>query len=174
MAVCDITKGRSKPCKVHLGGASKLYLFNYLADPFTLVAGEATAMNILLTESFVYDLVGDGQVLAEEMVGDENAGTRVNTQTVTAILQGVDFATSNEMKLLVAGSPIAVVKSNDGNYHLVGITNGIQFSSSLTTGTTQAELNGYTLTGVSKESDYSAILDSATVTAFLATVAVNV
>tara|TARA_R110000782_G_scaffold9675_3_gene30947 strand:- start:1060 stop:1584 length:525 start_codon:yes stop_codon:yes gene_type:complete len=174
MAVCDITKGRSKPCKSHLGGASKLYLFNYLADPFTLLDGEATAMNVLLTESFVYDLVGDGQVLTEEMVGDRSAGTRVNTQTTTAIVQGIDFATSNEMKLLVAGTPQGIVQSNDGNYHLVGITHGIDFSASLTTGTTQAELNGYTLTGVSIEKDYSPILDSATVTAFLATVAVNV
>jgi type I restriction-modification system DNA methylase subunit len=43
-----------------------------------------------------------------------------------------------------------------------------------TTGTTQAEFSGYTLTGVSKEANFSPQLDSATVTAFLAVVAANV
>ena len=55
MATCDITAGRSKPCKTHLGGVSKLYLFNFLEDAFTLLDGEATAMNVLLTEAFEYD-----------------------------------------------------------------------------------------------------------------------
>jgi len=173
MATCDITKGRSKPCKTHLGGSSKLYLFNYLEDPFTIVGGEATAMNVLLTESFVYDLVGDGQVLAESVVSDSNTGTTVNTQTITAILQGLDFSTSNEMKLIANGYPQAIVKTNDGNYHLVGQTEGIDFSVEATTGTTENEFSGYTLTGVSKEGSLSPILDSSTVTAFLATVASN-
>ena len=173
MATCDITAGRSKPCKTHLGGVSKLYLFNYLADPFTLLDGEATGMNVLLTEAFEYDLVGDGQVLAENMISDRSAGTTINTQTTTAILQGLDFATSNEMKLLAHGYPQAIVLSKDGNYHLVGDTDGIDFTVDLTTGTTQAELSGYTLTGLSIENKLSPILDSVTVTAFLAVVSVN-
>lgn len=173
MATCDITAGRSKPCKSHIGGATKLYLFNYLEKPFTLVDGEATAMNVLLTEAFEYDLTGDGQVLAENMVSDRSAGTTVNTQTITAITQGLDAATSNELKLVAYGRVSAIVKSNDGNYHLVGDTDGVDFTVDATTGTTQAEFNGYTLTGVSIENKLSPILDSATVTAFEAVVAVN-
>jgi len=171
---CDlITAGRKKACKKHIGGASKLYLWNFISDPFTLLDGEARAMNVLVTEVFEYDLTGDGQVLAENMVSDRTAGTRTNTQTTTAILQGIDFATSNEMKFVAGDSPQGVVKSKDGNYHLVGQTEGIDFTIDSTTGTTQAELNGYTLTGVSTENGLSPILDSATVTAFLAVVAVN-
>ena len=173
-AVCDITAGRSKPCKTNVGGVSKLYLFNFLEDPFTVVDGEATAMNVLLTEAFEYDLVGDGQVLAENMPSDRNTGTTVNTQTITAILQGLDFATSNEMKLIAHGYPTAIVKSRAGNFHLVGDSDGIDFTIDSTTGAAVAELTGYTLTGVSIENRLSPILDSATVTAFLAVVAANV
>ena len=91
---CDITSGRAKPCKKQLGGVSKLYLFNWLEDSFTFASGVASAMNAALTEAFVYDLSTLGaDVLLENGVGDEAAGTFVNTQTVTAILQGVDAAT---------------------------------------------------------------------------------
>ena len=171
---CDITAGRVKPCKKSIGGVSKLYLFNFLEDPFTLDgAGLATAMNVLLTEAFVYDLTGDGQVLVEDMPSDRSAGTTTNTQSITAILQKIDAATSNEMKLIANGYPQAVVLSKDGNYHLVGQTEGIDFLVSSTTGTTQAEFSGYTLTGTSIEDSLSPILDSATVTAFLLVVATN-
>ncbi len=170
---CDITAGRVKPCKKSIGGVSKLYLFNFLEDPFTVSDGAATAMNVLLTEAFVYDLTGDGQVLVEDMPSDRSAGTTTNTQSVTAILQKIDAATSNEMKLIANGYPSAVVLSKDGNYHAVGITEGIDFLVNSTTGTTQAEFSGYTLTGTSIEDSLSPILDSATVTAFLLVVATN-
>jgi len=170
---CDLTAGREKQCKQGIGGVAKLYLFDYLEDPFTVASGAATAMNVLLTEAFEYDLTGDGQVLLENMVSDRSAGTTTNTQTVTAILQKIDVATSNEMKLIANATPQAVIKTRNGDYHAVGVTDGIDFTIDQTTGATQAEFNGYTLTGVAIESEYSAILDTATTSAFLAIVAVN-
>ena len=171
---CDITSGRAKPCKKQLGGVSKLYLFNWLEDSFTFASGVASAMNAALTEAFVYDLSTLGaDVLLENGVGDEAAGTFVNTQTVTAILQGVDAATQNEMKLLAQGRVSAVIKSNNGDYHLVGDTDGVNFNIDATSGSTHAEFSGYTLTGSSIENKYSPILDSATVTSFLAVVTAN-
>ena len=168
---CDITAGRAKPCKDGLGGVSKLYLYNYIEDPFTVTAGEATAMNVLLTAAYEYDLVGEGQVLDENMVSDRNNGTVLNTQTITAILQKIDATTSAELNLVAAGYPQAVVLTNDGNYHAVGITDGIDFTTVENTGAAKGDLNGYTLTGVSTEQLLSPILDSATVTAFLLVVA---
>ena len=173
MATCDITAGRSKPCKTHLGGVQKLYLFNYEEDPFTVVAGECTALSASVTESFEYDLVGDGQVLTESKPSDRSAGTSINTQTIVSILQGIDKDTSNELNAVTEGYPQAVVKTRDGLYLAVGITDGIDFSIEETSGATQAEFSGYTLTGVSIEKNLAPVLDSSTVTAFLLTVAVN-
>ncbi len=167
---CDITAGRAKQCKDTSGGVAKLYLFNYVADPFTVVAGEATAMNVLVTEAFEYDLEGNGHILDEQLVPSRDAGTRLNTQTVTAILQKIDAATSAEMNLLAAGTPQAVVKDRNGNYFAVGITDGIDFTVAVNTGSAKADLNGYTLTGISEESVLAPILDSSTVTNFLAIV----
>ena len=53
---CDLTVGRDRVCKNSLGGNAALYLFNYIEDPFTIAAGEATAINAVLTEVFKYEL----------------------------------------------------------------------------------------------------------------------
>ena len=167
---CDITKGRAKQCKDGIGGTSLLYLFNFEEDPFTVVAGEATAINVLITTVFKYELQGDGHILDENMVSARNEGTSLNTQTITTILQKIDASTSAEMNLVAAGIPQAVVKDRNGNHFAVGITDGIDFTIVANTGSAKGDLNGYTLTGVSTEQNLAPILDSATVTALEALV----
>jgi len=170
---CDITQGRAKECKDGIGGNSKLYLYNFVEDPFTILEGEATAMNVEITAAYEYDLQGDGHILDENMVSARNEGTTLNTQTITAILQKIDASTSAEMNLVAKNTPQAVVKDRNGNYFAVGITDGIDFNIVANTGSEKGDLNGYTLTGVSTEQDFAPLLDEATVTAFLAVVAVN-
>jgi len=167
---CDITKGRARICKDSLGGNSRLYLFNYVADPFTVVAGEATAINVLLTTVFEYELEGDGNSLIENMPSDSNTGTTVNTQTIVALLKKQDAATSLEFNLVAKNYPQAVVKDRNGVYHCIGLTDGIDFTIEATTGATHSDFNGYTITGVSREGDLSPKLDDATITLFLALV----
>jgi hypothetical protein len=167
---CDITQGRVKACKDGVGGNSKLYLFNYLEDAFTITAGQATAINPSLLEAFEYELEGDGNIFAENKVSDRNTGTSINTQTLTIVLKKMDAATSAEFNLLTAGYPMAVIKDRNGNYKAIGIDDGIDFTVDATTGGAKADLNGYTLTGTSTTKLLAPTLDSATVTAFLALV----
>jgi|SRR6478735_3961303 len=167
---CDITAGRTRACKENLGGNSKLFLFNYVENPFTVSAGVATAINPLLTEVFEYEIEGDGNTLVENMVSDRNTGTTVNTQTLTVLLKKIDAATSAQMNLLAYGFPQAVVKDRNGIYHAIGIDDGIDFTIDQATGGAKTDLNGYTLTGVSTTGELSPKLDASTVTAFLALV----
>lgn len=167
---CDITAGRARACKENLGGNAKLFLFNFVEDPFTVAAGVATAINPLLTEVFEFELEGDGNTLVENMVSDRNTGTTVNTQTLTVVLKKIDAATSAQMNLLAYGFPQAVVKDRNGVYHAIGIDDGIDFTIDQTTGGAKTDLNGYTLTGVSTTGELSPKLDTATITAFLALV----
>ena len=170
---CDITQGRARLCKDSLGGNSKLFLFNYLADPFTITAGEATAMNVALTVAYEYDLVGDGSTLTENQVSDRNTGTVVNTQTIVGVFNKMDATQAAEFNLVAKGYPQAIVKDRNGIYHLIGQTDGIDFTIDATTGGAKTDLNGFTITGVSTEQNLSAKLDSATVTAFELVVAAN-
>lgn len=165
---CDITAGRTKQCKQGLGGLGRLYLFNYVEDPFTVTSGVATAINPLLLNVFEYELEGDGNNVSESMVPDRNSGTTLNTQTITVVLKKIDATTSAQMNLLAYGFPMAVVKDRNGIYHAVGIEDGIDFTVAQTTGGAKGELNGYTLTGVSTTGSLSPKLDTATTAAFLA------
>jgi ribosomal protein L6P/L9E len=167
---CNITTGRAKACKEFQGGVQSLYLFNFLENAFTVVDGEATAINPLLTEVFEYKVEGDGQTLVENMVSDRNTSTTVNTQTITAMLKGIDADTSAELNLVAKGYPMAVVKDRNGVYHAVGLDDGIDFTIDQATGGAKTDMNGYTITGVSTTGSLSPKLDSATITAFLALV----
>lgn len=171
---CDITSGRIKACKNKLGGLGKLYLFNFVENPFTYANGIATAVNPTLLNVFEYALEGDGNNIAESLVSDRNTGTSVNTQTTTIVLKGIDATTSAQMNLLAYGFPMAVVKDRNGVLHAVGIDDGIDFTVAQTSGGGKAELNGYTLTGVSTTGSLSPKLDTATAAAFLALVAPSI
>ena len=167
---CDITIGRDRACKDGLGGNSTLYLYNELSDAFTVLNGEATAMNVLLTAAFAFPLEGDGNTLEQSMVSDRNTGTKVNTQTLTVMLKNMDAATSAEFNLLAAGYPQAVVVDRNGNHHAIGLDDGIDFTVLASTGGAKTDMNGYTLTGVATTTDIAPILDDSTVLAFEAVV----
>ena len=172
MAGCsDITAGRLRQCKAQLGGNANLYLYNFIEDPFTIVSGEATAINVGLTAVYKFELEGDGNTLEESLVGDRNAGTAVNTQTLTFLLKKIDAATGAELNLLAKGYPQAVVEDRNGVWHCLGIDDGIDFTIVQSTGGAKADFNGYTNTGVSTTGALSPKLDAATITAFKALVA---
>lgn len=164
---CDITSGRLKLCKSDIAGVSKVYFFNDLDDSFTVADGVATAINPLLTTVYAYELVGDGNTFVESMPGDRNTGTVVNTQTLTLLLHKLTKEDHQQMNLLVKGYPRAVVKTKKGDYHIVGLTEGIDFTVATATGGAKADFNGYTLTGVSMESQLAPIMNNTTRDAFL-------
>lgn len=170
---CDINNGRDRACKDGLGGNSTLYLYNELADAFTVLNGEATAMNVLLTEAWSFPLEGDGNTLEQSMVSDRNTGTKVNTQTLTVMLKVMDAATNAQFNLMAAGYPQAVVVDRNGNHHAIGLDDGIDFTVLASTGGAKTDMNGYTLTGVATTQNLSPILDNSTVTAFEAIVQAN-
>jgi hypothetical protein len=167
---CDLTAGRLRACKQNIGGLGKLYLFNFLENPFTVVAGVATAINPLLTEAFEFEIEGDGNNVSESFVSDRNTGTSLNTQTMTIMLKKIDATTSAQLNLLTYGFPMAVVKDRNGIFHAIGIDDGIDFTVVQATGGAKGEMNGYTLTGVSTTGALSPKLDSTTATAFEALV----
>ena len=174
MCVSDLTRSRARACKEQLGGNSTLYLYDDLADAFTVSAGnEATAMNAALTANYSYELEGDGNTLEEVMVGDRNTGTRVNTQTLTVVLKKMTAADAAEFNLLAASFAQAVVKDRNGNYKALGLRKGMDWTVTASTGSAMGDLSGYTIVGTAQESKLAPTLDAATITAFEAvTVAV--
>ena len=167
---CDLTRSRGKECKDVMGGNSMIYLYDELKDAFTLTAETATGMNVALTAAYSYELEGDGSSLEQIMVSDINTGTRTNTQTITFVLKKQSAADLAEFNLLCASGAQAVIKDRAGNYHALGLTEGMTWNVTSTTGAAKTDLQGFTITGTAIETKYAPLLDSATTAAFLAVV----
>lgn len=164
---CDITAGRKKPCKNSMGGLSKVYFINFVENAFTVVNGVATAINPLVTEVFEYEVTGDANNFNEALTPDRGAGTTVNTQTVTLALQKLTKEDNYQLNLLAYGYPIAVVKDRNNNYKIAGITEGVDFTVTATTGAAKADFNGYNLTGTAMEAELAPMLNEATMQALI-------
>jgi hypothetical protein len=167
---CDINTGRGRKCRNKLGGNGKLYIFNYVEDPFTYAAGVATAINVALTTVFEFDLVGDNNTLVQDLVPNRSGGTSVCTQTLNIDLYEIDAATSAQLSLLTYGFAQAVVKDRNGLYHALGVLDGMDWTVNEQTGGAKADMYGYKLTATAETKELAPKLDGATTTAFLALV----
>lgn len=164
---CVLTTGRTEPCSDAIGGLKKLYLFDFVEDSFTVTAGEATAIDAGVTTVFEYELLADGNTLVETFTEDRNAGTSIYEQVLTVALKKQTKDSANELALIVKARPVAVVLDRQGNYKVVGISDGTVATGSIESGGAKGEFNGYNLTLTATETAPAPYLDSATVTAFL-------
>ena len=167
---CVLTSGRTEPCKDSIGGLKNVYFLDFIEDAFTVAAGEATAIDVSITEVFKYELLNDGNTFIETFTADQNAGTSIYEQVLTLALKKQTLASANELDLLVKGRPIVVVEDRMGNYKVAGISDGTVITGDLQSGGAKAEFNGINLTVTATETSPAPYLDSATETAFLALV----
>jgi hypothetical protein len=163
---CALTSGRTEPCKNGVGGLKKAYFMDYVENAFTVTNGEATAINVAITEVFDYVLRATNNTLTEALVSAKDTGTTVNTQTLEVRLKKQDAATSNQIKLMAHGRPIIVVVGNDNSHKVMGISEGCDLTgSNIQSGQGRADFNGYDLTFTAEEVELAPTLNSATVTA---------
>lgn len=166
---CKMTSGRTEPCKDSLGGVKAAYFINYIDEAFTLSEGEATAINVGVTEAFKYELRADGNTFVQNVVSDRNTGTTVNTQTLTLALKKLDKETSLQVDLMSKGRPIIVVEDYNNNFQVAGVSEGMDLTGSdINSGGAKTDFNGYNLTFTAMEGGTAPFLDEATVTALKA------
>lgn len=164
--MCDIVSGRTEPKCKSVGGLKKAYFINWVKDAFTIAAGEATGINVLVTEAFGWELRADENNATEAVAGNRNNGTLVNTQTITLHLKKQDFATSNEIMLMANGRPIIVTVGYDGRHKVYGAVDGCDLTgSNIQSGGAKDSFNGYDLTFTAVEDALAPFLDAATITA---------
>lgn len=166
---CEITTGRAKLCHEGQGGNKAVYIFNYLEDPFTIVAGVATAINVALTVVYKFYIEGDLNTYAQD-VQPTNIGSTVNTQTLTVNLPNQTATDSANLNLLAYGSAMAVIEDRNGVYHAAFVDDGALWQIQANTGGAKAEGNGYTVIALGTTGALAPQLDAGTITAFLALV----
>ena len=87
------------------------------------------------------------------------------------MLKKQDVLTHAQIDFIVAGRPVVIVRDNNSNYHVLGITEGMETTgSTVGTGGAKSDFNGYNLTLSAQENDIAPLLDAATKTALEALV----
>ncbi len=167
---CNLTSGRTEPCRDAIGGLKAIYLLDFVEDSFTITAGEATAINAAVTEVFKYELLADGNTYVETFTADQNNGTSIYEQVLTVALKKQTKESADELALIVKSRPVCVIQFRDGRYAIQGISDGTVATGDIQSGGAKGDFNGYNLTLTATAVLPSAVLDSATVTALEAIV----
>ena len=169
MANCPITSGRTESCNDSIGGLDAFFAVPYIANGFTILDGEVTALDVSITEAFKYELRADANIQTSDGVSDENTGVSLFTETLVVALKKQDAETNVQVNLLQQGLHYIIGVSRNGDYQLMGSLDGARVTASnMTTGGARTDGNLYNLTFTSFSRTPSPFLDQATVTALLA------
>ena len=145
MACNSLSIGRALPCTSSVGGIKAIY-----ATPFgnlgllTIVSGEITGIgNDGAVDLYKYDLEGSNGLEQAVTASTEN-GSVYYEQTLTMTLKKLDLASQQELIDLIKSRIQVFVEDQNGNFFLMGATNGVVSSGgSITTGQAYGDLSGF-------------------------------
>lgn len=145
MACNSLNIGRALPCTSSVGGIKAIY-----ATPFgnlgalTIASGEITAVgNDGSIDLYKYDLEGSNGLEQAVTASTEN-GSVYYEQTLTMTLKKLDLASQQELIDLIKSRIQVFVEDQNGNFFLMGATNGVVSSGgSITTGQAYGDLSGF-------------------------------
>lgn len=159
---CNISSGRSLPCKDSQGGIKAVYLadFGTLGDATLGSSDEITAFSGS-GNVFKYELKGANALTQTLNISREN-GTTFVAQELTLTLPKLSKEDHKEFKLLTHGMVQAVVEDYNGVYHIVGLEHGADVSAgTAVTGTAMGDLSGYTFTLTANEPHFAPVYEDA-------------
>lgn len=145
---CDITSGRSLPCKDGIGGIKNVYFANYGGVAVTEEADDSIVATQFTGDTFYkYDINNGASSLTQNIQSNRENGTTAFEQVLELTLPRLSKEDNLQVKLLAFGRPHIVVEDYNGNFWLVGKENGADVTGgSIVTGTAMGDLAGYTLT----------------------------
>jgi hypothetical protein len=150
---CEITQGRSLPCKDGIGGIKNVYFANYGTVSASEGADDSIAASEFTGDQFYkYDINNGASSLTQNIQSNKQNGTTAFEQVLELTLPRLSAADNLEVKLLAFGRPHIVVEDYNGNFWLVGKENGADVTGgSIVTGAAMGDLAGYTLTFTAME-----------------------
>ena len=162
---CNLTSGRTVPCKNKSGSLKTVYFADFgTLGAVTEAAGLISALGGSPTW-YQFDVRGTSNLDTTVTSSREN-GTTFYTQTLTLQLQYYDRATSEQIKLLAVGRPHIVVVDADDNHMVVGKVNGAELTTgNFSVGANMGDFNGFNLTFEALETSPPDFITSTVVTA---------
>ena len=143
---CNLTLGRTEPCKESVGGLTGVYFLNYTSASFSTNAnGEISAYPSGSTV-YYYDLKGNSSY-TETVNSSRDNGTTFFSQELTLNLKKLTNEMTTQLKLMAYGRPIIAVTTMAGDTLLVGKTQGADVTAgTIQTGAALGDLYGYSVT----------------------------
>jgi len=142
---CNLTLGRTEPCKESVGGLTGVYFLNYTSASFSTNAnGEISAYPSGSTV-YYYDLKGNSSY-TETVNSSRDNGTTFFSQELTLNLKKLTNEMTTQLKLMAYGRPIIAVTTLAGDTLLVGKTQGADVTAgTIQTGAALGDLYGYSV-----------------------------
>ena len=142
---CNLTLGRTEPCKESVGGLTGVYFMNFATASFSTNAnGEITAYPSGSTV-YYYDLKGNSSY-TETVNSSRDNGTTFFSQELTLNLKKLTNEMTTQLKLMAYGRPIIAVTTLAGDTLLVGKTQGADVTAcTIQTGAALGDLYGYSV-----------------------------
>lgn len=156
--MCDIATGRLLGCKGVVGGIKAIYAVNDTAGTASKVLTTAdvtisgTDLALITDISpavtvFKISLPRNTGMYEETIESNIENGTVVFMQNVTIQMHKLGPKTSQLLQDMAHARSSYFVEDNNGNVHLVGYNEGAELTAGgKTTGTTKADMSGYTAT----------------------------
>jgi hypothetical protein len=149
---CNISKGRTEPCKDSVGGLTKVYFVNFedfAIGDVNFVASSDEIDDISASgsiDAYQYDLKGTSS-FEQTITSSRENGTTFYDQALNLTFKKLDKDTHDEIALLVAGRPHVFVEDNNGNIFAAGLEYGMDVNGgTIVTGAAMGDMSGYTLT----------------------------
>lgn len=152
---CDITLGRTEPCKDSVGGINAVYFVNF--GDITGITYDSTDVDVIdavagSPNAYKYEVRGNS-TYTENIQSSRENGTTAFEQVLELTLKKLTKEDHNTIKLLSFGRPNILVEDNNGNVFLAGAEYGADITGgTVVTGGAMADMSGYTLsfTGMEK------------------------
>ncbi len=145
---CDLTMGRTEPCKESVGGIDAIYFvdFGALGEPTIGTDDEITDFDGTF-DYYKYDVKSSATTYEEAINSSRDNGTTFFTQTVNLTLKKLTKKMHKELKLIAFGRPHVIIEDRNGNAFVAGLNRGCEVTGgSVVTGGAMGDLSGYTLT----------------------------
>lgn len=156
---CDLTTGFTVGCNDSTGGIAEFWFAN-MVDDFAVAesaTGEASSITGTGLTYYKYETTnaqGAASVINDNPTVNDQNGTSYFDQTCTYVLNKMDTAKRNEVKMLARAKLSVIVKDNNGIYWLMGRVNGVRMTAGDNgTGTALGDRNGYSLSFQAQETE---------------------
>ncbi len=165
MSCTLLTGGVTIACSPNIGGIKKAYITDFVnvEDGFTESNGVVSAVSIDSGENYYeFEFNKNTSFYTESEANSIENGTNFKTQVVTLVIPRREVAKRNVIRLLAQKRLSIIVKDQNGLNWVLGMTNGMDLTTNEGgSGTSKADLNGYTLTFTGEEPEMASTVSDA-------------